>query len=287
MSMPSRSSPQIGRISAGTVHGVAPGVSYVWSEANGPSNVGLVVGDDGAVVIDTRMTRELGEAVSDYLSHIDDTGRPRRTVIVNTHFHGDHWFGNAAFPKDTLIVASEVTRKAMSVRLEEQINRFADLRPELKDEFMSFKARPANIGISDSMTVQVDGPVPSGWVRIDTMESGHTDGDVTVWCGDDILFAGDLVFNEAWPVLWDADVHGWIRNLDMLISKEPRVVVPGHGPAGGCDLLIKMREVLELLKHLSGMDAEERGSAIAGSKFAAWSHSERVEGAVKRILATQ
>src|SRR6187549_970378 len=63
-------------------------------------NVGLVLGRDGAVVIDTRASSLEGSAV------LDDVRRLGRdltvTHVVNTHVHFDHMFGNGAFADATV-----------------------------------------------------------------------------------------------------------------------------------------------------------------------------------------
>src|SRR5438128_2249249 len=58
-------------------------------------NVGLVLTDAGALVIDTRATPALASEVVSDLRVFSPTVV---SAVVNTHGHWDHFFGNAAFP---------------------------------------------------------------------------------------------------------------------------------------------------------------------------------------------
>jgi glyoxylase-like metal-dependent hydrolase (beta-lactamase superfamily II) len=45
------------------------------------------------------------------------------------------------------------------------------------------------------------------------------------------LFAGDLVFRGRIPFVGQADSKGWIAGIDRLLALQPKLIVPGHGPA--------------------------------------------------------
>src|ERR687886_492502 len=56
-------------------------------------NVGLVVGDDACLLVDTRGTEADGRDLADAVRRVT----PHPWTVVNTHAHYDHCFGNAAF----------------------------------------------------------------------------------------------------------------------------------------------------------------------------------------------
>lgn len=58
-------------------------------------NIGLVVGGDGALVIDTRASHGQARVLRQDIRKV--TSEPVRWVI-NTHYHWDHVFGNTMFP---------------------------------------------------------------------------------------------------------------------------------------------------------------------------------------------
>jgi glyoxylase-like metal-dependent hydrolase (beta-lactamase superfamily II) len=60
------------------------------------SNSGIVVSDEGVVIIDTGGSQQIGEMLLNKTREVTD-----KPVIAafNTHLHGDHWLGNAVIRK--------------------------------------------------------------------------------------------------------------------------------------------------------------------------------------------
>src|SRR5690348_11089493 len=61
--------------------------------------IGVVLGDGEALVIDTRLTHRQGREILDDLRELT---RDPVTVVVDTHWHGDHTFGNHVFRPATI-----------------------------------------------------------------------------------------------------------------------------------------------------------------------------------------
>ncbi len=80
---------------------LAPGL-FAALGAGGDSNSGFVLGPRGAVVIDAQQSETLGRHL---LETVRAAGGGTIRLLVNTHYHADHTFGNAAFPKTVEIVA--------------------------------------------------------------------------------------------------------------------------------------------------------------------------------------
>jgi glyoxylase-like metal-dependent hydrolase (beta-lactamase superfamily II) len=71
-------------------------------------NVGLILGRDGAIVVDTRGSAAQGrEALDDASSAAPGA---RVVHVVNTHVHFDHTFGNVAFEGATVHAHANVAR---------------------------------------------------------------------------------------------------------------------------------------------------------------------------------
>ncbi|MFE6820792.1 MBL fold metallo-hydrolase, partial [Streptomyces sp. NPDC057675] len=73
---------------------LAPGV-YAYIQPDGGwcvSNSGVLIGDDGVTVVDTTATEDRARALRAAVGALSPA--PVR-LVVNTHFHGDHTFGNA------------------------------------------------------------------------------------------------------------------------------------------------------------------------------------------------
>ena len=167
-------------------------------------NVGLVLGRDGAVVIDTRASDVQGSQV------LDDVRRLARDIVVrhvvNTHVHFDHTFGNAAFDMATVHAHDNVGRtlEADAERIKGLFRDDPGDGPEL-----GYTARDA----ADVLATVVRGPdrtfcshatidLGDRAVTMAYAGRGHTDGDVAVHVPDtDALFLGDLVEEQRPPVV--------------------------------------------------------------------------------------
>lgn len=185
------------------------------------ANMGFIVGDSGVAVIDTGGTPELGRRLREAIAARTDR---KPVVVINTHMHPDHVFGNAAF-SDVPITGHANLRDALAARQEVYRQRLAD---ELGED--------AAAGIAP---VRVDRPVAEE-VRIDlgnriivmtAYPTAHTNNDLTVFDRKTgTLFAGDLLFVDHLPAV-DGNALGWLRVIDSL-ERVPAVrAVPGHGPA--------------------------------------------------------
>jgi glyoxylase-like metal-dependent hydrolase (beta-lactamase superfamily II) len=96
---------------------------------------------------------------------------------------------------------------------------------------------------------------------------GHTPTDVILRVPQrDVVFAGDLLFNNAYPVSLDADMIAWRGVLELFSGYDQRTrFVPGHGPVCGldtvrdqCALFDDLRAHAEKMMRV-GATAEEAG----------------------------
>lgn len=256
---------------------VSPRIWMAECDPAGSANAGIVVGDERVLVVDTRVTpgfgRELAEAVC------EATGRTTaELVVVNTHFHGDHVFGNGAF-RGATFVASAATQRAQQEQWAQQIAIFEELRPHQAAEIAGAEQVPATIGVDGSCVLDLGGIE----VRLEPVGPAHTPGDVAVFAdGEDVVFVADLVFSGHWPAMWDADIAGWLASLQRLRDVAPATVVPGHGPPGGPELLDAMADCLRFLVELERAGGDE-DAVIDRSAFAGYLHRRRVAEARQRV----
>ena len=67
---------------------------------------------------------------------------------------------------------------------------------------------------------------------------GHTPGDGYVWLPKErVLCTGDAAVNGPRNKLLDANLANWPRVLDRALALKPLSVLPGHGKAGGPEIL--------------------------------------------------
>jgi glyoxylase-like metal-dependent hydrolase (beta-lactamase superfamily II) len=190
-------------------------------------NVGVVAGEDGLLVVDTRGTAEQGHTLRDDVRRLDP--RPVRWV-VNTHAHFDHVLGNVAFD-DARIHAHENAADGLepSVERVRGLCRADDPDDPLNRAVMEAPLRHPDRTYSSVLALDLGGRL----VEMFHPGRGHTDGDTVIRVGDlDVVFAGDLV-EEAGPPGYGGDCFplDWPETLDLTMSviAAGTTVVPGHG----------------------------------------------------------
>lgn len=258
-------------------------VLAVESEAAGASNAGIVLGDERVLLFDTRVTPAYGDELARTV--VETTGvRVEELIVVNSHFHGDHVFGNGAF-RGATIVATASTQAAEQREWARQVEIFEGLRPHQAEDIRGGAKVTPTIGLTGPARIELGGVD----VELDPMGPAHTEGDLVLTVPDDgVAFAADLAFNGHWPSMWDADMRGWLRALRTLRRTAPPIVVPGHGATGAPAMLDDMAACLRFLIELEAADGGaadggDQDAAIAASPFAGYLHPARVAEGRQRV----
>jgi glyoxylase-like metal-dependent hydrolase (beta-lactamase superfamily II) len=199
--------------------------------------VGLVVGAERALVVDTRGDARQGAELAAAVQGM--TALP--LVVAITHAHFDHCFGTAAF-LPCPVYAHPRCRPAIAATAGAQ-----------REEWTAYYRRKGDPGTADAVAgtdPPLPGPAPAGfdlggrYVDLLHPGRGHTDHDLVVRV-DDVLFAGDLVEQGALPSIGPDSVPAeWPATLDALLALDPRVVVPGHGDPVDAAFVAAQREEL-------------------------------------------
>lgn len=185
-------------------------------------NSTLIIGETGAILIDTGFTDEIGAHLAKQVAKLTD--KPVK-VIINTHHHGDHSFGNAAFPV-ARVISSEMCRKLL---IEGESEWLGIIQGTLGRKLPNTRAVPATeVYAKQTRTdVIIDGVKLTFWVP----EAAHTAGDMMIWLPDDkALVGGDITVNQITPNFRDANVKKWIETLAEVKAMPAKTVIPGHGP---------------------------------------------------------
>lgn len=185
-------------------------------------NSTLIIGETGAILIDTGFTDEIGQHLAKVVAKL--TKKPVK-VIINTHHHGDHTFGNAAFPA-AKVISSEMARKLLIDGEGEWLGIIQDV---LGRKLPNTRAVPASeVYANKTKTdVVIDGVKMTFWVP----EAAHTAGDMMIWLPEDkVLVGGDITVNQITPNFRDANVKLWIETLAEVKDMPAKTIIPGHGP---------------------------------------------------------
>jgi len=233
-------------------------------------NVGIVLGDDRALVVDVGMGPENGRRVLDAAR---ETAGTRALVVTTTHFHPEHAFGLQAFRGEARSVYNRAQRDELRAKGEAYVGMFRTFGPNVAAALEGVElVDPDDVYDGDSTEIDLGGRT----AQLLTRGLAHTLGDQVVYLPEErVLFTGDLVESRIFPIYpWfppdDADVDGsrWIEVLAWLESLDPTQVVPGHGEIGDVALIRAAREYHERLREETfaradaGEDADAAVAAI-------------------------
>jgi len=238
---------------------VVPGI-YMFQSDRGfaGGNLGLVVGDDGVVLIDDGMPTITATTVA---AVEKVTGDPV-SFLINTHAHGDHTGSNAAFmEKGATIVAHDKLREALA-----------------RDDQYDQSALP-ELTFNDSVTFHLNGHT----AYVFHIPSAHTSGDAGIHFTDvNVIHTGDVLFNGMFPFI-DLDgggsVDGYIAGQQRILgmADNETKIIPGHGPLASkadlktaADMLIDSRSRVKALVD-RGMSLDEVKAANPLAVYQSWS----------------
>jgi glyoxylase-like metal-dependent hydrolase (beta-lactamase superfamily II) len=202
---------------------IGPGL-YAYT-AEGDPNSGIIVGDDGVLVVDAQPTPAMAGELIARVAKVTD--KPIKYVLL-THYHASRTMGASAY-KEAAILASDTTRGLLAERgkadIESEIGRFprlfgaAETIPGLTWPTLTFP---------DELSVWLG----RREVRIMHIGRGHTAGDVIAVVPDaGVVFAGDLVEFKSACYCGDAHFTDWPTTLDHLAEMQAVALVPGRGAA--------------------------------------------------------
>jgi len=197
------------------------------------SNGGIVLGSQGLVHIEGYMSEEGAAWVAEHSERL--TGE-RPTHVVVTHFHADHCHGlPGAVSSPQFVYATPTTKMLMAAREE----------PLLPGQTLHEEAG----GLIDLGGVTV---------RL-TPRKGHTASDVTIEVEEQqVVFCGDLVWNEMFPNFVDAIPSHQVRHCEEILGRPGIRYVPGHGAIGDAAALANYLGLLQDLE-TAGRKAVEQG----------------------------
>lgn len=250
---------------------IAPGVYFWQGEADKrePANCTWVIFKDYVLVIDANFPWGAREI----LPRIKATTNKPIRFVFDTHYHGDHSFGNSVFTDaGASIICSEVCAEELRTKgVKGWANSHDPAHP-----LDAYRLEQASITFTDRMVFD-DG---TQRVELTRVGPGHSKGDAVAYLPKQkILVTGDLC------VTWsagnnmadaDADHDNWVRALDRMAAWDVQTVISGHGTPAGPPALTAQREYLaDLVSQVragkrAGKSADELARQIDLSKHGSW-----------------
>ncbi len=198
---------------------VGPGIYMLAGEGGfAGGNIGLLIGEDGVVLIDDSMPPFL-DILNQAIKALTDQPID---FLINTHVHGDHTGNNETFGQaGSHIVAHDNLRKHLVTK-----------GVQSQDGMVPApKAALPVLTFSDEMSFHFNGQ-PARAIHV---PKAHTDGDAIIHFSQaNVIHAGDAFFNGLFPYI-DLDsggsVDGFINaQIKMIsLSDDDTTIIPGHG----------------------------------------------------------
>lgn len=247
-----------------TVRQIVPGVWFREGDIEnlGHSNNVVIEMKDYLIVVDANMPSGARAALAD--AKRIAANKPVKYVFV-THHHGDHAYGTAVWTK----------AGATTMAFKPAVDEFARLEPQRWQEAGKKRKDIAELGlagpepptqvISENFFLLNDGKRK---VEFRYFGPGHTRGDGFVYLPkEQVLITGDAVVNGPYNYFGDGSIVNWQNVLRAVQKLKIKHVLPGHGLAGGKEILAGQEQfLLELHKAVkAGMDAGRKPDEIKAS----------------------
>ncbi len=231
----------------------------IWALFGRGGNIGILVTDDGVVLIDSQY-KKIAPGVLKQIRSLTD--RPVR-YLINTHFHADHTGGNPIFNDTAEIIAHHTVRSRIleyplqqvkslprEIRaieteiasIDDEVDRY---RLSLENELSLVKFLLQSVGDFDPASL-VPPAITYGdrirlWIgdqMVEVFHAGpaHTDGDSMVYFETEkVLHMGDIFFHGMYPFIdtrGGGSFSGVIASVAQALERAApdARVIPGHGP---------------------------------------------------------
>lgn len=211
------------------------------------------------------------------------TSRPVR-LVLNTHHHGDHSYGNDFWVQNGATVMGNTGIAKEYARVEPfRLHSFParKLKATFAAEMAETHIHPPSV-LLPSHTAFDDGNQ-----RVELLHFGaaHTSADTIAWLPKQkIVLTGDVAVNGPFNVMWDAHVMSWIDVLSKIEQLGATTVIPGHGPIADGSLIGDQRAYFVALRDTvrgivaGGGDADAvraavpktRATLLANKRVAKW-----------------
>lgn len=202
-------------------------------------NIGLSVGDDGVLLIDSQFKQLTDKILSAINNRITDKSVK---FLFNTHWHQDHTGGNENFVKNgAIVIAHENVRERLNAE------QFVDFLNK------TFEASPLNalptITYKDSISFYFN----EDKIDVYHLPNAHTDGDSIIYFNKrNIIHTGDIYVNGRYPFIDHSSggsIDGIITGIEKIISiiDNETKIIPGHGLLSN---LSELQDYLIMLKDI-------------------------------------
>ncbi len=231
---------------------VAPDLWFLYDDLS--SNAAFLVTDDGVLVIDSRQHPQHGRELIAMIRKVTD--KPIRW-LVNTHAHGDHYYGNPAFRdigatiiahRDT--VAGMVKNERLEFSRRQSFFRSQGLDPKEVRTVLPDVVFDTTLRIGSGQRV----------AEIFYWGPGQNPGDTMIWVPHaKAVFIGGPFARKNWSNMsFSPSIDGWIALLNKAAALPVDLFLPGHGDVS------TREDVLDEARLLADVQAEVKKAIASG-----------------------
>jgi cyclase len=233
---------------------VAPGLFYQYHHAE--SNNAFLVTHEGVLLIDTRQHPRRAEELLATIRKYTD--KPIKWV-VNTHAHGDHYFGNSVFKREgAMIIAHRDTAGMMKAHYGLEMKRRMGYFKQQKYDPGEVKLVLPDVTFDSKLTLTLGGRA----VELLYMGPGQNPGDTLVYFPNErVIFTGGPFSKNSWAnPSFTPSMSNWVDMLRKIAAMDIDTYLGGHGDIGN------KQDVLHEARMLSDFDAGMREAVANGMR---------------------
>ena len=265
---------------------------HVWvipdPNVNMVPNVGIVVGSNATLVVDTGMGPRNAQTVLAEVAKINP--RPVR-YLVTTHFHPEHTGGASEFTAASYVIP-RIQQQDLDELEPQFITNFSNMSAANADLLRNVTIRKGDVLFDKEHTIDLGGVT----VKLIAVGPTHTRGDTVAFVEQDrVLFSGDVVMGKNFLSYSNqSNVAAWLKAFDTLDALKPLKVVPSHRDMGDGSLIATDRAVFTGLQTRvrelkgQGKTAAEIVATLRPEfqqKYADWANPNRLDGLIRAVAA--
>ena len=177
------------------------------------------------------------------------------THVFTSHVHGDHWLGNqaikAAYPDAKFYAHPQMIEAANDGEAD---NWVALMKNLTEGATKGTIAIVPDIALSDRQEIKIDNIT----VRAYLDDWAHTKSDAMFVIPEEkVLITGDNVTYRRIARMSDGNFQGNIASIEKALETEVEIVVTGHGPTGGKEILGIFKSYLQTIYEASEQAVED------------------------------
>lgn len=184
------------------------------------ANTCFVQTKEGFVVIDSGPTFSYASQAYEQMQKIAKL--PVKYVII-THDHDDHWLGNSFYKdKGALLIGPRTYEQNVVAGMKTRMQGILGKKLYGKTKIVTLDTI-----VDNNLTLKVSDKI---FEIKQLTKRAHTDADLLIHLSsEDVVFAGDLVFNGRLTSIRDGSLLGSLKMLDEIDALKPKVIIGGHG----------------------------------------------------------